>query len=42
MKNPTRNHGLIIGSLTGRRDGLFSLKGDSLGSGVVAKMTFFN
>ncbi len=42
IKNPAKNHGLIIGSLKGRRDGLFSVKSNSLGSGAVAKITFLN
>jgi len=41
IANPGTNHGLIIGSLTGNKEGEFSLRNDVLGAGVVAKVTFF-
>jgi hypothetical protein len=34
LKDPTTNHGLIIGSLTGEREGLFSIKSDVLDQGA--------
>jgi len=35
MRNPSENHGLVIGSLRGRRDGLFELKNSG---GALARM----
>jgi hypothetical protein len=38
MAAPQSNHGLIVGSLTGVRDGLFTVKAGVLGEGVVARL----
>lgn len=38
LDNPESNHGLILGSLTGVRNGLFTLKTGVLGEGVVARL----
>lgn len=38
LETPQSNHGLVLGSLTGSRDGLFTLKPDVLGKGVVARL----
>ncbi len=42
LRNPTTNHGLIIGSLTGTREGLFSIKSDVVGQGAVARIIFLH
>ena len=36
--DPQSNHGLILGSLTGERDGVFTVKSGVLGDGVVARL----
>jgi hypothetical protein len=36
------NHGLIIGSLTGARAGIFSMRTDGFPEGAVARITFFD
>ena len=41
LADPGSNHGLILGSLTRRRDGLFTVRTGSLGAGVVARVTYF-
>jgi hypothetical protein len=38
LATPTSNHGLILGSLTGVRDGLFTVKSSVLDQGVVARL----
>ena len=40
VKNPSKNHGLIIGSLTGRRAGVFSIKANAFGAGIPARITY--
>ena len=40
LGNPSDNYGLIIGSLSGERDGVFRIKNDVLGSDVVARINF--
>ena len=42
LKNPAKNHGLIIGSLTGDRNGRISIKSNALGQGVVARVIFLH
>ena len=42
LQDPTKNHGLIIGSLTGTRDGVFSIRTDALGQGAVARIFFLS
>jgi hypothetical protein len=37
--DPSTNHGFVVGSLTGSRDGAFSLKNDAFGTGTVGKLT---
>jgi len=37
MDSPSDNHGLVIGSLRGRRDGLFELKSSG---GALARITY--
>jgi len=39
IKDPTKNHGLILGGLEGYRDGSITVKSSVLGSGQVAKLT---
>lgn len=41
MSNPTRNHGLIVGSLTGSRDSAFTIRSNKMGNGRVVRATFF-
>jgi hypothetical protein len=41
IDNPSGNHGLIIGSLTGNRSGLFSIKTGMFANAGIAKITFF-
>jgi hypothetical protein len=41
IAEPTRNHGVLVGSLTGRRDGEFALKGGVIRSGVTASIQLF-
>ena len=41
IATPSKNHGLIIGSFAGSRDGVFELRSDVLRSGVFATVTFF-
>lgn len=36
---PTRNHGLVLGSLSGRRTGIFEIDANGKGSGIVATLT---
>jgi hypothetical protein len=38
VKNPSSNHGLVIGSLTGARDGIFTIKSGHHGPGSIAKL----
>lgn len=40
LDDPTRNHGLVVGSLTGDRLGLFTLNADVLGPGAFGRVTF--
>jgi hypothetical protein len=40
LKDPGSNHGLIMGSLTGARTGLFTVKDNVVGPNVVAKVNF--
>jgi hypothetical protein len=41
IAEPETNHGVIIGTLTGPKDGTITLRDDVLGGGKVAKVTFF-
>lgn len=41
LADPGANHGLIFGSLTRRRDGIFAVRSGVLGEGVVARVTYF-
>jgi hypothetical protein len=38
IKDPTKNHGLILGGLEGDREGTITLRSNVLGSGRVAKL----
>ncbi len=40
LQNPEKNHGLILGALTGRRDGIFALRDDVLSNGALARLKF--
>lgn len=42
VEDPARNHGLIIGSLTGVRAGIFSIRAGGFPEGAVARITFFD
>ena len=42
LANPSRNHGLVIGSLSGLRTGVFSIRDDKLGGAAVARVTLFD
>jgi hypothetical protein len=39
--NPASNHGLIVGSLTGTRDGLFTIRSGDFGPSSLGRITFF-
>lgn len=39
LEDPARNHGMILGSLRGGREGVFELRIDELGPGQVARIT---
>ncbi|NIO28946.1 MAG: hypothetical protein GTO29_10405 [Candidatus Latescibacteria bacterium] len=39
--NPAKNHGLIFGSLTGSRDGIFDIQRNKFEQAGVAKISFF-
>jgi hypothetical protein len=39
IREPTANHGLILGGLEGDREGTFTVRSNVLGSGRVAKLT---
>jgi hypothetical protein len=41
IANPASNHGLIVGSLTGSRDGLFTLRSGEFGLSSLGRITFF-
>lgn len=41
LEGRIQNHGLIIGSLTGERDGAFTLRSGGLPEGAVGRMLFF-
>ena len=41
IETPSKNHGLIIGSLTGDRDGDFTLTNNQLGPAASVKISFF-
>jgi hypothetical protein len=38
LADPSRNHGLLFGSVTGQRRGDFEVKRDAFGTGVVARL----
>jgi len=40
LSTPSSNHGLVIGSLSGSRDGRFTIASDVLGQGTVARLIF--
>ena len=40
IDSPSKNHGLILGSLTGDRDGKFTIRNDVLGSGAPARIIY--
>ena len=40
LADPGSNHGLVVGSLSGSRAGLFTLKEGTIAPGVVARVTF--
>jgi len=40
IESPASNHGVILGSLTGRRDGIFTVKSNELPEPGVARITF--
>jgi hypothetical protein len=42
IADPDKNHGLIVGSLTGARVGLFYITSDEFPDGAVARITFFD
>lgn len=42
IANPNLNHGLVLGSLSGRRTGIFEIDTDGHGAGTVAKLTIFS
>lgn len=42
IADPDKNHGLIVGSLTGARVGLFSITPDEFPDGALARITFFD
>lgn len=42
LKDPNKNHGLIVGSLTGMRPGVFSIRTDKIGGSAVARIVLFN
>ena len=39
LEDPARNHGMILGSLRGGREGVFELQTDDFGPGQVARVT---
>ena len=41
LATPSANHGLVLGSLTGRRDGLFTIRSNVTGMAGAAKLTVF-
>ena len=41
IETPQKNHGLIIGSLTGHRDGLFNVKADKYEGNALGRITFY-
>ena len=41
LANPSTNHGIVIGTLTGPPTGNASLKESGLGSGVTIRVTYF-
>jgi len=38
VKEPSKNYGFVLGSLTGSRDGLFTVKTNTMGEGVVGTL----
>jgi hypothetical protein len=42
LETPSQNHGLVIGSLTGDRNGLFSIKSNALAPRIVARVVFLH
>ena len=40
LESPTSNHGIIMGSLTGLRDGVFSIKSNQIAANTVARITY--
>ena len=42
LVKPSQNHGLVIGSLSGLRTGVFSIGVDKLGGAAVARVTLFD
>ncbi|MFQ5479487.1 MAG: hypothetical protein ACE5EO_12610 [Candidatus Krumholzibacteriia bacterium] len=40
LENPAKNHGLVIGSLTEDREGIFSIRNDAFNGQGVARITF--
>jgi hypothetical protein len=41
VADPAGNHGLIVGSLTGARDGLFTIRSGDFGPSTLGRITFF-
>ncbi|MBI4721092.1 MAG: hypothetical protein HY770_07740 [Chitinivibrionia bacterium] len=41
LQNPGLNHGLILGSLTGMRDGLFTIRKDVVSKGAFGQINYF-
>lgn len=41
LQNPESNHGLIIGSLTGARDGLFTIKQDVISKDALGQINYY-
>ena len=40
LGNPSSNHGIVVGSLTGAQDGSFTLQTGAIASGVAARITY--
>jgi len=41
LADPSKNHGLVVGSMTGARSGEFTLNPDGFGPGVSVRVTIF-
>ena len=42
LENPSKNHGLVLGSFRGAREGSFTLKSDASREGALAAVTFLS